>query len=85
MTQEKENCPKSDVILSENRCRAASAKLGVDFGEVWSASNYQAGCYFYLNVDVNETFFNLFLEPSSTKSEIFGSSRGVCERKGNNF
>ena len=72
------NCPDDTIITTLDKCKDASAVLGLTYTDNRHSPNFPAGCHWM----GTESYFNAVVEPSQTSSQNFGTWGGVCD-KGN--
>ena len=72
------NCPDGTIVRTLDKCKDASAVLGLSYTDNRHSPNFPAGCHWM----GTESYFNAVVEPSQTSPQNFGTSGGVCD-KGN--
>ena len=72
------NCPDGTIVTTLDKCKDASAVLGLTYTDNRHSPNFPAGCHW----TGTESYFNAVVEPSQTSPQNFGTWGGVCD-KGN--
>ena len=70
-----ENCPIGKIVATIDKCKDASAVLGLIYVTEYNSPHLPAGCYWN---NVEELHFNAVVDPSQTTPEYFGLRGGVC-------
>ena len=70
-----ENCPIGKIVATIDKCKDASAVLGLTYVKEYNSRHLPAGCYWN---NVEEAHFNAVVDPSQTSPESFGLKGGVC-------
>ena len=70
-----ENCPIGKIVATIDKCKDASAVLGLIYVTEYNSPHLPAGCYWN---NVGESHFNAVVDPSQTRPESFGLKGGVC-------
>ena len=72
------NCPLKDIIKTENQCKAAASKKGLEYVGKGTHADRPAGCYSYgLTGDFSKVAFNTITDPDSTSN--LGEFAGLCK------
>ena len=74
-----ENCPIGRIITTLEKCKKASAVLGLRYLRDYNNPDRPAGCYWKEDQTLISTYFNAIVEPSKTKPESFDATGGVCD------
>ena len=70
-----ENCPIGKIVATIDKCKDASAVLGLTYVKEYNSFHLPAGCYWN---NVEEAHFNAVVDPSQTSPASFGLKGGVC-------
>ena len=70
-----ENCPIGKIVATIDKCKDASAVLGLIYVTEYNSPHLPAGCYWN---NVGESNFNAVVDPSQTSPDSFGVMGGVC-------
>ena len=71
----RKNCPYSDIVATESRCKVASDLLGLSYDGAITSTTKPAGCYWSGHTWGETAGFNTIIDPSNAAPEkvIYGS------------
>ena len=83
-----QSCPIGRIVATIDKCKDASAVLGLTYMGNMRISEVPAGCHWENHCDSQgyagchttskESQFNAIVDPSQTNPERFGATGGVC-------
>ena len=83
-----QSCPIGRIVATIDKCKHASAVLGLTYVGTYRSSEAAAGCHWEnrcnspgyegCHTSAKESQFNAIVDPSQTNPERFGATGGVC-------